>query len=194
MPCYRLVCLYASVVLVPACAKKRLTPEQALNFAQQVQQDVVSGLQKTLLEKVETLGAAGALSFCREHVKGYGQQKMAEWLARAQELPGIQDFRFRRISLRNRNPANAPDNEQRQILEQWQNGKASPVLYENDGKFFVMQPIYIQQPLCLKCHGDEKTIDPKAVAAIRQHYPGDKATGYRLGDLRGAFIVEFKTR
>jgi hypothetical protein len=50
------------------------------------------------------------------------------------------------------------------------------------------EPIY-NQPLCLTCHGE--TIDPELRARIRDLYPRDRATGFRDGDLRGVFWVEF---
>ena len=41
--------------------------------------------------------------------------------------------------------------------------------------------------VCLKCHGEN--IDPAVKAKLGELYPNDKATGYKLGDLRGAFTV-----
>jgi hypothetical protein len=41
--------------------------------------------------------------------------------------------------------------------------------------------------LCLACHGE--TIDPAVAGKIAELYPEDKATGFREGDLRGAFVV-----
>jgi hypothetical protein len=41
--------------------------------------------------------------------------------------------------------------------------------------------------LCLTCHG--KTLAPDLAAAIARNYPGDQATGFELGQLRGAFSV-----
>ncbi len=41
--------------------------------------------------------------------------------------------------------------------------------------------------LCLACHGSELGEPVKAVLA--KHYPDDRATGFRVGDLRGAFTL-----
>ena len=43
------------------------------------------------------------------------------------------------------------------------------------------------QPLCLACHGQE--IAPPVAEKLAELYPGDKATGFEEGDLRGAFVV-----
>lgn len=44
------------------------------------------------------------------------------------------------------------------------------------------------EPLCLACHGAH--IAPEVRAAIDRHYPDDHATGFEVGDLRGALWVE----
>ena len=47
------------------------------------------------------------------------------------------------------------------------------------------------QALCLNCHGELMSTPVKA--KIKQLYPGDKATGFKVGDIRGAFTL-FKSR
>ena len=42
-------------------------------------------------------------------------------------------------------------------------------------------------PLCLQCHGE--AIAPPVAEKITKLYPEDKATGFREGDIRGAFVV-----
>ena len=41
--------------------------------------------------------------------------------------------------------------------------------------------------LCLQCHGT--AIAPELAEKLSELYPEDKATGYREGDMRGAFVV-----
>jgi hypothetical protein len=41
--------------------------------------------------------------------------------------------------------------------------------------------------LCLQCHGSN--MSPEVSARLAELYPGDKATGYTEGDIRGAFVV-----
>ena len=41
--------------------------------------------------------------------------------------------------------------------------------------------------LCLQCHGE--AIAPPVAEKISALYPDDKATGFREGDIRGAFVV-----
>ena len=41
--------------------------------------------------------------------------------------------------------------------------------------------------VCLACHGS--SLDPELKATIDGGYPEDRATGFALGELRGAFTV-----
>lgn len=52
-----------------------------------------------------------------------------------------------------------------------------------------IKPIEIEAP-CLGCHGDPASIQADVKAILAEKYPGDQATGYSLGDLRGALWAE----
>ncbi|MFN7177274.1 MAG: DUF3365 domain-containing protein, partial [Thermaurantiacus sp.] len=47
-------------------------------------------------------------------------------------------------------------------------------------------------PQCLACHGPEEAIAPAVRAAIAERYPDDRATGFRAGELRGAFSIGWR--
>jgi hypothetical protein len=66
-------------------------------------------------------------------------------------------------------------------------------IVEQDGRTYarLIRPIGIQ-PLCLNCHGPEANIPAEVKAVLAQHYPDDAATGYAIGDLRGALWAEFE--
>jgi len=122
--------------------------------------------------------------------------QVAQTLTR--EVAREQGVQMRRVSLKNRNPRNAPDAWERQILQRWerdlQAGKPIGEVGEwrtQQGQrvYRYMRPIMLAMPLCLECHGDSQNIKPEVRRLIRQNYPNDKATGYKLGDLRGAFSI-----
>ena len=46
--------------------------------------------------------------------------------------------------------------------------------------------------VCLTCHGND--IDPELKAQIDAFYPEDRATGFKLGALRGAFTISREAR
>jgi hypothetical protein len=102
-----------------------------------------------------------------------------------------------RVSLKNRNPANMANDWQKEVLESFENRKTDgndlatmtwSEIAAIDGKrqFRFMQAIPTGA-LCLQCHGSD--ISPEVSARLAELYPGDKATGYAAGDIRGAFVV-----
>ncbi len=60
-----------------------------------------------------------------------------------------------------------------------------------DGRTAYAEPLVIQE-LCLACHGAQ--LAPEVTAALTERYPGDEATGYQVGDLRGVVWVELPPR
>jgi hypothetical protein len=49
-----------------------------------------------------------------------------------------------------------------------------------------MRPIVLQ-PMCTSCHGTDIGSDIGEI--LSGLYPGDQATGFQVGDLRGAFTA-----
>jgi hypothetical protein len=99
-----------------------------------------------------------------------------------------------RTSLKVRNPANAPDDQQRAVLAALeQELAASPdgppperIHVLEDGSVRYMSAI-VMQPPCLACHGE--SLAAPVAEAIDALYPADQARGYRIGELRGAFTI-----
>lgn len=109
------------------------------------------------------------------------------------------DVTVKRISLKQRNPANKPaSRSEAAVLESLQtlqeNGVVLPeYLVERVGQdtYKYYKPLSINKDVCLKCHGDLGK-DKALEAYLDKHYPEDKATGYMMGDLRGAIVVTIK--
>jgi len=109
--------------------------------------------------------------------------------------PGLQ---VGRTALRVRNPDNAPDAWERQVLfdlrDRLAAGEAATriehweVQRRNGRRIGRWMKAIVTQPVCTTCHG--KRIDPGLAGTIERLYPEDQATGFRIGDLRGAFTVE----
>ena len=102
-----------------------------------------------------------------------------------------------RTSLKTRNSSNAPDTWETKVLNKFEDRKAGgedvkPMAYfeavESNGKksFRFMKAIPTGE-VCLKCHGEN--IASPIKAKLKELYPNDKATGYKLGDVRGAFTL-----
>ena len=60
------------------------------------------------------------------------------------------------------------------------------------GTVTFFAPSVLNNEFCLKCHGAlGQDISPENVAVIQNLYPQDEATGFKLGDLRGAWRIDF---
>jgi len=144
-------------------------------------------LQTKLKDALTTQGAVAAVSVCNT---------AAPDIAKAQsEAAGMT---VRRTALKFRNPDNAPDALERKVLEDFANqiaAGADPAKLEHieevtaDGKTTVryFKAIPTAAAPCLVCHGDN--VKGELKDTIDKLYPHDQATGFKEGDLRGAFSV-----
>ena len=102
-----------------------------------------------------------------------------------------------RVSLKNRNPANAANDWQSAVLEDFEKKKLagkditrlawSETVKAGDGQEFRFMKAIPTGEVCLKCHGTQ--IAPEVSQVLASLYPEDRATGYKQGDIRGAFVV-----
>ena len=107
-----------------------------------------------------------------------------------------------RTALKVRNPNNAADRWEReqlawfsQLLTKAKQDNLTPKrpieTYQYDsesGEFRYMMAIE-QGQVCMACHG--ANVAPSVKHAILELYPNDQATGFELGDLRGAFTITY---
>lgn len=99
--------------------------------------------------------------------------------------------RLGRASDRLRNPANRAPEWVAPLLADYLAGRhplGSRAVRLGDGRAGYVEPIETA-PLCLTCHGTALT--PEVTEILAEHYPQDRATGYRAGELRGVFWAEF---
>jgi hypothetical protein len=177
------VSVVAAALLLTACSRPPSANHraEALQIFDQFQTQLLVKLKST----IEADGTAAAISVCKTASPDMEKQMSA------------QGWTVRRVSDRPRNPDHAPDPFESRILAQWvkdmQAGKKlEPVSEVEAGEFRVMRPIVIEADLCMRCHGMPEQMDAAAAKEIAKQYPGDKATGYHMGDLRGAFSARRK--
>lgn len=108
---------------------------------------------------------------------------------------------LRRISHKARNPANKATDEELAVIRRFQSELAAdralaPVAVTNATHgVAIYVPIVLSNPLCLSCHGKPGAeLSADVHATIRRLYPQDQATGFALGDLRGAWRVGFSAK
>ncbi|MDD5393664.1 MAG: DUF3365 domain-containing protein [Thiothrix sp.] len=99
-----------------------------------------------------------------------------------------------RVSLKSRNAKTGVANDwQTKVLNDFETRKtagedpATLVYSEVVGNEFRFMKAIPTGAVCLKCHGTD--ISPAVTAKLTELYPQDKATGYKEGDLRGAFVA-----
>lgn len=139
-------------------------------------------LQQALKQAMEEGGPLAAIAACRD---------LAPQLAAAASRAA--GAAVGRTSLRYRNPQNAPEPWQSVVLQTFEAQMTSAVAAEleyfaaaEDGSARYMKGIVLA-PLCVTCHGT--SLAPELLAALDEAYPHDRARGYAVGDLRGAFTV-----
>jgi hypothetical protein len=54
-----------------------------------------------------------------------------------------------------------------------------------------MKPLIVQS-VCNACHGPKENIPAEAKLILGQKYPEDRATGFLVGDVRGAISVKIR--
>jgi hypothetical protein len=157
----------------------------ALERARAASVDLGRTLKARLVHAMGERGVAGAVGFCRRNA-----QRLT---ADVGDRFGV---RMGRVGTRTRNRVNKPDGWRADMIRQFaaraargeDPGKLEWVS-ENAGHTVLRYARGIPvQGACLACHGTHLSRDVKA--AIDAAYPRDRATGYRVGELRGAFWVE----
>ncbi|QTN31556.1 DUF3365 domain-containing protein [Akkermansiaceae bacterium] len=165
-----------------------LPPEQ-VETAGRIGSDASLTLKKNLGAQLKAALQSGspetALHVC---------QKIAQPLTTqtSQEFP---EAIVSRTALRVRNPANAPTDQDRAVLLEWENllasGKDLPpskLIHNGRTQIIYYQPI-LTEAICLKCHGSPSEFSSALSEKIIDLYPNDQAINFSEGDLRGAFRV-----
>lgn len=112
----------------------------------------------------------------------------------ADALSAQSGWTVERVSLKSRNASRAvPDSWERNILLEFDRRQAAgeDAAELSFGEYEGGQYRYMQaqavEPLCLSCHGSDLGGDVQE--SLRQYYPDDEATGYQLGQVRGAISL-----
>ena len=105
---------------------------------------------------------------------------------------------LKRVSNNYRNPKNAPSDLENQVLQAYEysvehgDDIGSNVQFIRPGDTILYnKPIRIPSEFCLNCHGSPSQISEDVNSILKKDYPQDKATGYKVGDLRGMWSLKF---
>ena len=177
--------LIAILTLAIGCSVPSTVDESKLESSRALAQSFGMRLKTELKTGLEEGGPVQAIAVC----KNVAPQV-------ASELSRQSGAKVARTSLRYRNANNAPEPWQARVLkdfdQQAANKEANAPLesfkQEADGTIRYMKAIRTDG-VCLACHGE--SIPPALQESLDRDYPHDRAVGYSLGDVRGAFSISW---
>ena len=178
---------FLALVVMPAVSSAQNADlEENRAVAMQLMQQLAAELKKEMTAN----GSVAAIAVC---------QKLAPYLA--QQISLDKGWRVTRVSLKVRNPLlGAPDVWEQSALQEFDTRAAagealdkmerSETVTEPNGRYFRYLKALPTQPLCLACHGSSEQIPDAVKETLKVKYPHDQATGYALGQVRGAISIK----
>jgi|CXWK01.1.fsa_nt_gi hypothetical protein len=170
------------------------SPPQAeqLAAARTAAKDLGETLKGVLVQSIKSGGPVAAIAACNTIAPAIGLELSKKYQAEVG-----------RTALRVRNAANAPDDYERRVLEEFAaklSAGADPATLEHSETTDVngvktlryMKAIPMAAEPCAACHGAD--LKPEVKAEIGKLYPQDQATGFKPGDLRGAFTISMPVK
>jgi hypothetical protein len=148
--------------------------------------EFAGALQSELKAAMQAGGPVAAIGVCNTRAAPIAEQVSA-----------AHGMNLSRVSLRNRNTGNKPNQWQAAVLGDFEASKAAgedvsslawsgTAAVDGSREFRFMKAIPTGG-ICLTCHGRE--IAPEIKQQLHALYPEDLATGFSEGDIRGAFVV-----
>lgn len=165
---------------------EKFNKEAAVDEAKSITKAFGGALKKELMAAMQSGGPMNALEVCNVEAMPITTQVAQE-----------QNADVYRVSLKNRNSENLPNDWQTNVLKDF-NTRADKgediatmasveILEVGDKKQMRFMKAVPTEGACLACHGTQ--IGSELQAKIDELYPDDKATGYSLGEVRGAIVV-----
>lgn len=176
--------------LINLASAQDLTPAELSALEQEakfISQEFGKELKTILQATIMTSGPVEAIKVCKSSAPKIAQRLSQEkgWI-------------IGRTSHRVRNTDNAPDQWEQAMLALWQdkiargapveNMKASEVVTANGVATYRYMSAIPTGQVCLNCHGT--SVSGPVKNALQDLYPADQATGFKQGDLRGAFTLQ----
>lgn len=179
-------CILACALSVLAINSQASDYEKELEASRATAQAFMQSLKQELTAAMQAGGPINAVSVCNLTAPGIANTYSAR-----------HGWDVGRTSLRLRNPANAADAWERAVLESFAAQRADgaeaatlefhEVVVNGERRELRYMKAIPTGDACLACHGEQ--LDGMVRARIDLLYPHDQATGYRPGDVRGAFTI-----
>lgn len=166
-------------------AEQAIETQEYLKKGQQIAMQTQQVLGSTLKEKIAEGGPENAIAFCNLRA-----------LPITDSLAKVHDARIRRVTNKTRNGVNRANSEALSLMKSYNDQLAKGealegVVYVKDNHIQTYYPI-MTAPLCMQCHGNPVTdIKAETMSSILERYPADRAKGYKPGELRGLWSIQF---
>ncbi len=181
--------LIKSIALVSLTTSLLIAQGQSIvDIGEQSSKLLLKTLGSSMKKNMKAGGPMKALDFCSQ--EAYTLTEKVN-----KKLP--KGVTVKRISIKYRNPANKPEADEVAVLKALAKLKSANVILPQQiiqkidtDSYKYYKPLTINKKVCMKCHGNIQNVALKH--AIKERYPADKATHYKMGDLRGAIVVTIK--
>lgn len=183
---------FAAVMAPPAMAESVPAdlPQGAVESTRGIANELIGELGQKLKSTIASDGPVAAVSVCKETAP-----------AIAKKLSVRHGALVSRVGTRVRNAAmGVPNAWQKEALADFdarlaKGEKPADLEYwkvidtGNGNRELRYAKAIVTQQLCVTCHGKAEDIPAPLMEKIRAEYPRDQATGYSVGQLRGAVVV-----
>lgn len=171
-----------------AKADQPAAADAQISAARAASKELGEALKAQLVAALKSGGPVAALSVCNTAAPSI-----------AANISQQRAMTVGRTALKVRNTANAPDAFETRVLEDFAQKIAAgadpatleyseTVMENGTSAFRYMKAIPMAAEPCAACHGTD--VKPDVKAAVDQLYPRDQATGFKPGELRGAFTIK----
>ncbi len=177
------------VIFVTSCSSDKLSLKEKQAYiakGKEIGKATVKKLGSKLMEKMKAGGPQQAIPFC--NVKA---------MSLTEEMANKYHVSIKRTSHKIRNEKNKPTEVEKVIIEHYlttisKGEKLKPIVKKDvAGKVHFYAPIKLEGK-CLACHGVVgEQVTSKTDSILKALYPNDKATGFKIGDLRGIVNITF---
>ncbi len=181
---------YLALLLSLLAGAAAASEDFAIEKGRRAAEDLTGSIHKRLSATMRESGPAGAVYTC-----AYQAQAVVDDVANKQGVSA------KRTSLKLRNPENAPDDYEKQVLARFEalqregslpDERVEPIREGGAVVYRYVRPILVEN-LCLSCHGAPDQIPEDVRKVLESNYPGDRATGYAAGDFRGIVSIIVRT-
>ncbi len=183
--------LFLSIIALTSCSSDNQTTEEITS------EDVVSVDYQHIGDSLTNLAMQELLANVQREMQAGGPTQAVDFcnihaMPLMDSLSNSYGATITRVSEKNRNPQNAANEIDLEVLNYLEANQAKDSLLTSEANPTYYKTIKLGMPACIKCHGiPNEDISPETVVLLNERYPNDKATGYKPGEFRGAWKVVF---